>query len=78
MKSKTKWMITILVIVILALTLVSILFVNPKINDYISNKQIEGYDFALFQIINTTNSQGYAQIQNGDKIIVCQNVEVTT
>jgi len=77
MRSNKLLWIAVGIIIILSLTLLFFLVLKPQYNKFVLNKQVEGYNIALGQIVNVVNEQGGATIPNGDNyMIVCQNVEV--
>ena len=77
MRSNKLLWIAVGIIITLSLTLLFFLVLKPQYNKFVLNKQVEGYNIALGQIVNVVNEQGGATIPNGDNyMIVCQNVEV--
>ena len=76
MKDK-KFIIAVSIVVILLLTIIILTVIVPKTKQYITDKQVEGFNIAINNIVQTVNAQGMTQIQNGENnVIVCQNVEV--
>ena len=72
-----KFAIAVAVIIVLALILVYVIVVSPKIQGYVTSQQVQGYNIAINNLVQTVNNQGVAQIPNGEnKMIVCQNIDL--
>ena len=65
-----KFAIALTVIVVLALALVYITLVGPKIQGYIINSQIEAQQEVVNGIIQFVNQQGYIILGQGESAVV--------
>ena len=65
-KYRTFFVATLLVAIVLIGVLVYMVFLKPTIQGYAVEKQVEGANFAVSNIISQIQQQGFAQISLGD------------
>ncbi|MBS3073136.1 hypothetical protein J4477_04855 [Candidatus Pacearchaeota archaeon] len=69
MKDK-KFLIAVVIIAILALVLVYVLLIGPKVQGYVVQKQISAQEVAVQTIIEIVNQQGYVVLGQGNDSVV--------
>ncbi|MEK6873225.1 MAG: hypothetical protein AABW91_00080 [Nanoarchaeota archaeon] len=69
MKDK-KFLIAMVVIVVLALVLLYVLLIGPKIQGYVVQRQIDAQQVAVQTIVQVVNQQGYVVLGQGNDSII--------
>lgn len=69
MKDK-KFIIALAIIVILALLLVYIVFIGPRLQGYLVQKQVDAQQDVVKTIIQIVNQQGYVVLNNENSSVV--------
>ena len=72
MKDK-KFAIALGLIVVLALALIYVLIVSPRLQGYVVNKQIDAQKILIKSMIDAANTQGYITLNDGESSIVLIN-----
>ncbi len=67
---KKHFLVTLVILLVLVVVLTYFLFIKPKLQGYVVNKQIEGKDLTLITILNQVQQQGYAQIAYGNQTLI--------
>ena len=61
-----KFVFAVLIIVVLACALLYLVFIGPKIEGYVVNKQVQAQQMVVKAIIQQANQQGYVQLFDGE------------
>ena len=68
-RRKTIWILS-TIIAILALFIVFFLIIQPSYYQFVGEKQIEGIELYIENIINQLETNGYVQIPTGNQTII--------
>jgi predicted Abi (CAAX) family protease len=65
-----KFLIALIIIVVLALALLYVALIGPKVQGYVVNKQIEAQQSTVDAIVSVVNQQGYVVLGEGEGQVI--------
>lgn len=65
-----KFIVSIIIIVVLALTLCYVLFIGPTIQGYVAQRQVNAQEQTINLILDIVNENGYVVLGQGEEAVV--------